>query len=208
MGKKLIDRRVQRTRRLFLDALVSLIEERGYEATTIKDILDRADLGRSTFYAHFHGKDDLLLSGFADLQRAFERHRQEAATGKGSFSLWDLGLFWFRHIESDRRVCKALIGTPGSEKARDDVRRFLSRFLTALVREQMKPGAQTEKDISTVSDLVVQYVAGSMLALTTWWLDRRMPFSGNEMSALFERLTRPGIKSVLEPIPVKKNEKV
>jgi AcrR family transcriptional regulator len=206
LENKLTDRRVQRTRRLFLDSLVSLIAERGYEAITIRDILEKADLGRSTFYAHFHSKDDLLLSGFADLRRAFERHRQEAAAGKGSFSLWDLGLFWFRHIESDRRVCKTLIGTPGSEKARDDVRRFLSRFLSALVREQMKPGALNVKDVSAISDLVVQYVAGSMLALTTWWLDHRMPFSADEMSALFERLMRPGIEAVLEPIPFKENQ--
>ncbi len=56
MEKKMIDRRVQRTRRLFLDALVSLIQENGYEAITVQDILDRADLGRSTFYAHFRSR--------------------------------------------------------------------------------------------------------------------------------------------------------
>ncbi|MGE5172653.1 MAG: TetR/AcrR family transcriptional regulator, partial [Betaproteobacteria bacterium] len=204
MEKKLIDRRVQRTRRLFLDALVSLIEERGYEAITVQNILDKADLGRSTFYAHFRGKEDLLLSGFADLRRAFERHRQEAAAGKGGQGLWDLGLFWFRHIESDRRVCKALIGTPGSEMARNRVRRFLSRFLSTLVREQMRPGALNEKDASAVSDLVVHYAAGSLLALTTWWLDHRMPFTADEMSDLFVRLTRPGIESVLKQTPVYK----
>jgi AcrR family transcriptional regulator len=205
MEKKLIDRRVQRTRRLFLDALVSLIEERGYEAITVQDILDRADLGRSTFYAHFRGKDDLLVSGFAGLRRAFERHRQEAAAEKGGRSLWDLGLFWFLHIESDRRVCKALIGTPGSERAREQVRRFLSRFLSLLVREQMRPDARNEK-APAVLELVVHYAAGSLLALTTWWLDHRMPFTGDEMSGLFERLTRPGIESVLKQTPIYKKE--
>lgn len=206
MEKKMIDRRVQRTRRLFLDALVSLIQENGYEAITVQDILDRADLGRSTFYAHFRSKDDLLVSGFADLRRAFEMHRQGTAAGKGGQGLWDLGLFWFRHIESDRRVCKALIGTPGSGSARDQVRRFLSRFLYALVREQMGTDARNEKDAPIVPELVAHYAAGSLLALTTWWLDHRMPLTGGEMSDLFERLARPGIESVLKQTPIHKKE--
>jgi AcrR family transcriptional regulator len=50
------DRRILRTRRSLLDALVGLILEKGYEAVTVQDVIDRADVGRSTFYAHFHDK--------------------------------------------------------------------------------------------------------------------------------------------------------
>ena len=49
-----VDRRVQRTRHLLNEALMSLIMEKGYEAITVQDIIDRANLGRSTFYAHYH----------------------------------------------------------------------------------------------------------------------------------------------------------
>ena len=56
------DRRVQRTRKLLQDALIDLVAEKGYVAVTIQEILDRANVGRSTFYAHFQDKDQLLHS--------------------------------------------------------------------------------------------------------------------------------------------------
>jgi AcrR family transcriptional regulator len=69
MGRALVteaitDRRVQRTRRLLHKAFMSLILEKKYESITVQEILDRADVGRSTFYMHFRDKDELLVSGF------------------------------------------------------------------------------------------------------------------------------------------------
>ncbi len=62
------DRRVGRTRKLLEDALHDLIVEKGYEAVTVQDIIDRANVGRSTFYAHYTDKQQLLFSHFADLE--------------------------------------------------------------------------------------------------------------------------------------------
>ena len=56
------DRRVQRTRELLQKALIELISERGYDAITIQDIVDRANVGRTTFYLHYSSKDELLIS--------------------------------------------------------------------------------------------------------------------------------------------------
>ena len=67
--EKKSDRRVQRTRELLLDALFALIVERGYERLTIQNLLDRAGVGRATFYAHFESKDELLASSIARLRR-------------------------------------------------------------------------------------------------------------------------------------------
>ena len=55
------DRRVNRTRRLLREALLALVMEEGYDAVTIEEITDRADLGRTTFYLHYRDKEDLLL---------------------------------------------------------------------------------------------------------------------------------------------------
>src|SRR5689334_24059575 len=62
------DRRVRRTRRLLREALLALVAEKGYDRVTVQDVLDRADVGRATFYAHFRDKDDLLVSGFDELR--------------------------------------------------------------------------------------------------------------------------------------------
>ena len=81
MKKIQMDRRIQRTRQLLHEALIELIQEKGYEAVTVQDILDRANLGRSTFYLHYRDKEELLLSGFERLRDEFEAH-QLAATPK------------------------------------------------------------------------------------------------------------------------------
>src|SRR6185503_20627146 len=55
------DRRVQRTREVLQKALIELISERGYDAITIRDIVDRANVGRTTFYLHYRSKDELFM---------------------------------------------------------------------------------------------------------------------------------------------------
>src|SRR5438105_6251027 len=85
MVKRATDRRVQRTRQLLQDALISMMIEKGYEATTVQDIIDRANVGRATFYAHFADKETLLVSRLEDL-RAMLAHQQQRARGLG-FSL-------------------------------------------------------------------------------------------------------------------------
>src|SRR5690349_3955430 len=61
------DRRVERTRQLLEAALLSLIKEKEFEAISVQEIIDRANVGRATFYAHYDNKEDLLESGFDGL---------------------------------------------------------------------------------------------------------------------------------------------
>src|SRR5262245_27379569 len=76
MANKPIDRRVARTRGLLHQALLSLIMEKGYDAISVEEICERANVGRSTFYAHFTSKDDLKRSGLGHLRREIlDRHR-------------------------------------------------------------------------------------------------------------------------------------
>ena len=69
MSKKMVDRRVLRTKAVLQQALGSLIPKKGYEAVTIKDICEAARVSRSTFYVHYTCKDDLKRSGFEPLRR-------------------------------------------------------------------------------------------------------------------------------------------
>jgi AcrR family transcriptional regulator len=57
----------------FVASAASLIEEKGFEALTVQDIIDRANVGRATFYAHSDNKEDLLVSGFDGLRAALIR---------------------------------------------------------------------------------------------------------------------------------------
>ena len=78
------DRRTQRTRQTLSHALIALIQEKRYDAITVQDICDRANVGRSTFYAHYQDKDDLLASNFQQMMESLGS-RLNGETANSSF---------------------------------------------------------------------------------------------------------------------------
>ncbi len=81
--KRTKDRRTQKTEALLREALGALIREKPYDDIVVKEILARADVGRSTFYAHFHDKDELLLSGIQDMLRSAQSREGIVSSERG-----------------------------------------------------------------------------------------------------------------------------
>jgi AcrR family transcriptional regulator len=188
------DRRVRRTRELLRRALLSLIQEQGYDRITVQDLLDRADIGRSTFYAHYRDKDDLLLSGFEDIRSALgeERAAAEQAAGATSEFLHPLRTV-FRHVEDHRHVWQPLARKGGAEV----VTRILRDNVTDLVREHLRsqfPGLGRNQP---QLEAAVQFVASACMGLLIWWLDNDVPYSAEELYAIFRRLTTQGVRRFL-----------
>src|SRR5918995_7303911 len=106
------DRRIERTQQLLRGALRSLIQEKGFEALTVQEIIDRANVGRATFYAHFDNKDDLLASGFEDLRAAL-RARQHDALSRGRSveeRVFAFSQDMFAHANEYCDVFRAMVG--------------------------------------------------------------------------------------------------
>ncbi len=197
--KVVVDRRVQRTRQLLQDAIIALIEEKGYEAVTVQDILDRANLGRSTFYAHFRDKEDLLLSSFEKVRSAFEkRHQELLAHRSGAADIhWEMSIVWFQHAQSSYRLYKALMGKQAGEVHVKHVHNYLS----ALLREHMGLPKSAGKGEVTLPAVAVYWTVSSLLALTTWWLDHDFPYTAEQIDEIFKQLTRPGVDALLQRAP-------
>jgi AcrR family transcriptional regulator len=189
MAPRNVDRRVRRTRALLLNAAQELVVEKGYDAMTVQDILDRADVGRSTFYAHFRDKDDLLLSGFEIVH--VEVDETMAAAGRtGVPSVDDIALANFHYAAKNPEAYRTMIS--GSRVMRRQVRHFLGQH----IRDELDARGITAKDPAVV-DAVVEFQASSMLSLISWWLDTGMTLSPEQMHDLFVRLITPGVEAVL-----------
>src|SRR5499433_1391938 len=106
------DRRVQKTKNLLHQALGSLIREKPYDAIVVKEILDRANVGRSTFYTHFRNKDELLLSGIHEMLAA--GRPIEAGGSLGDRILW-FSRPILDHIEGHRRKEEGSMGLRGRQ---------------------------------------------------------------------------------------------
>jgi AcrR family transcriptional regulator len=183
------DRRIQRTRQLLLDALIGLILEKGYEAVIVQDIIDRADVGRSTFYSHFQDKEDLLLSGFENMQTLFEAFYNQTAP---EINGWDFTLALFKHAEEKRTVFKALIG----KKAGDVVINHAKKALNAVLKEHFQPLFQ-KKDQPIPLDLFAEYIVNTFLGCLTWWLDNDSADTAEKMNGYLRALTEPTIQALI-----------
>ena len=195
MGARRHDRRVQRTQQLLRAALLPLIEEKGFEALTVQDIIDRANVGRATFYAHFDNKEDLLVSGFDGLRAALKELQRQAQTRRSGpdEQLFAFSHAMFAHIVEYRRVFRAMVG----KRSGALVQQLLNKIMSDLVRDDIKAMARRREDHSVPAEAVVQFVTGGLFGLAMLWATGKLPLSVEEVNALFRRLAMPGVKAAL-----------
>lgn len=188
------DRRIQRTKHLLREALIALILKKGYASITVQDILDQANMGRSTFYAHYRDKEDLLLSGFETLLNAFEKVYTQVVdhTISPDISAKEVTLFLFQHANENRPLFKAMIGKQGGEV----IQRAAQKYLAQMTKKYLATHYQDQPGRCPL-DLLVHYIVSSYLAMLTWWLDQNAAFSPAEMNALFWNLVEPGLRSAM-----------
>src|SRR5204862_7811448 len=110
--KRTKDRRIQKTQKLLHEALYSLIHEKDYDAIAVKEILDRANVGRSTFYTHFGDKDELLVWGMHDMLRAVHSAERPSSAKPYERIIW-VTLPLFEHISDHRLAAKPNLGAWG-----------------------------------------------------------------------------------------------
>lgn len=186
-----IDRRVARTKELLHQALMSLILEKGYEEVTVADICDAANVGRSTFYAHFACKDDLRRHGVDHVRQAIVQQHSEAVSENGDLDDQPLAfsLTMFEHARDHLDRYRALVGSDGGSVVLATIRQTLS----GLVREELAAGAHKDSGEAVPRELVVHYVVGAFMDVLTWWLDAGAKLPPEQMDAMFRRLATDGI---------------
>lgn len=193
-GKRL-DRRVRRTRRSLHEALRSLILQKGYDRVTVQDVIDRADVSRATFYAHFRDKDDLLKSGFEEMRTAL-RHQLAASGQAGHEQGAGLGFarVLFEHAQSHRQEYRAHMGRRGGDALIGLVRKELTLMVRAYLDEAA--AGRGAKPVIPL-EITAQYVTSALLSLLSWWLDRDLPYPAGQMAQMFDRLTTPAVAAAL-----------
>lgn len=178
------DRRSQRTRHLVSEAFVQLLRAKGYNAISVRDIIERANIGRSTFYSHYRDKDDLFVN---ELDRVIEvlSHRIPEQDGMPFFP--SLGLF--EHVGEEYQLYKALVWSPGI----DLLIKHLQRSLSARIEQGLrKSGDEFDLPIPVLAN----FIAGSFLSLLKWWLENKMVYSPQEIDKMFKRLIVSGLGSI------------
>jgi AcrR family transcriptional regulator len=177
------DRRSQRTRHLLSAAFVQLLKEKGYSAITVSDIIERSNIGRSTFYSHYHDKDDLFVG---ELDRVIEllNHRNPNQEDMPFFP--SLGLF--QHVGEEYELYKSLVWTPGID--------LLIKHLQTSLSHRIEQGFQKSgRRFDVPLPILASFIAGSFLTLLKWWLENKMTYSPEQMDEIFKKLIMQGLEA-------------
>lgn len=163
--QKPVDRRIQKSKKYLSDAFKALILEKGYEAVTVQEIIDRANVGRSTFYAHFESKEQLLFSLLGTMN--------EKSKDGIDFEML------FNHCADNFQIAKAMLGKKGGDLITGHIRDVMSlKIAKDLKRDSSKSKSEQLKIYFTSEAL-----SAALVSYLTNWLDEDMPYSSEEMSA-------------------------
>lgn len=192
-GERRPDRRIRRTRALLHEALGSLIHEKAYDRITIADVLERAQVSRSTFYVHFRDKDDLLASGMrALLVTALSAGGNADADPAERTAAFSLPLL--THINQHRRAAKVKLGQRGRAILHQHLRLTLSEWIVQTM--QAEPQRRRPRRPPVDTELLAQHIASTFVLILHWWLDHGGAASPEDADKLFRALVMP----VLQPM--------
>lgn len=185
------DPRVKKTRRGFREALIRLIQLKGYESISIQDIANEAETARITFYRHYRSKEELLadcLNGL--LEELVEKTERESA-GLAMPSYYP-ALVFYAHLEEQEPLYRILFSSVGTQVVVERFQEYLARRLLAdlnLFASQERPAIPAE--------IIAFHVISAHIGLGIWWLDQGKPYPAEYLAQTALWLSLTGLQRAL-----------
>jgi AcrR family transcriptional regulator len=181
------DERIRRTSQRLGHALLTLMLEKPMSEVTVQEVLDRASVGRSTFYLHFRDKDDLLLSQleeFCEIMSTLLTERKEVSHRVVPVAEM------FAHIHSAQNLYRALAEDGRLNDFFELAQGYFARGIEQRLKDSKRFADSPPRDLAPRA----QALAGSLLSLLRWWLDRGAKEPAGEMDDLFHKMVWNGIR--------------
>jgi AcrR family transcriptional regulator len=180
------DRRVQRTKASLRNALIGLAREKPYPMIAVKEILERANVGRSTFYTHFSDKDELLDSGIREILAGVDLGGSRDAGARAlAFALPIL-----KYIDEHRRHAD---GPKMARQSRLAMHAHLEHLLSDRIAEDIADSWTKTSSTDIPPQLLARHIAGTFVLLLNWWIDTESPLTPAEVEARFRALVLPAL---------------
>lgn len=181
-----VDQRIRRTHERLGRALVELIQEKPIDSVTVQEVLDRASVGRSTFYLHFRDKDDLLLS---QLETFLETMSTALSLRKEKSHRVVPVAEMFAHIGNQQKMYRALADAGRLNDFFDLAQGYFGRGIGQRLVESGRLPKVPPRELEARASAL----AGSLLSLLRWWLDRGAKESPDAMDELFHGVVWKGM---------------
>ena len=183
-----MDRRQRKTRAAIFMAFSALLAEKPYSRITVQQIIAAADVGRTTFYAHFQTKDDLLRALCGELFGHILDSARDSAHSHGLYSDGAAPDSVFCHLlQHLQRNDRNILGLLCCE-SRGLFLRYFKEGLRELIRTEL---ALPDHPGGVPQDFLVNHIAGSFVEMVLWWLDGRQRQTPGQLDAYFRAVTAP-----------------
>lgn len=189
MASKTADRRIEKTRKALKDALVYLIQDKSFESISIQEILDMANVGRSTFYIHYENKFELLHDCFQDFSKQLDANNKIAHSSDENNFLPVL----FSFIDKNRMLAKAFLGKDGNAMLHHPIVDYIHSQVKASLEKLPSP----KRPATIPVDLAVHCFTCELIGTLRWWLYTGTNSSADEISSYFKRVAYGGLKDAI-----------
>ena len=205
------DRRILKSKKALRDALVELIQEKGYDAVSVEEITQRANVGRATFYLHYKDKEELLLEEFIEMAQDRVQALSEIPVSVWEASDNPVEYFYenqpmmplqkvFEHGAENAGLYRVLLRGESSTRLADRIQRIIATSIHEIA-EATRQKDPTPVKLQVPIDLLAAYFTGALLSSLAWWLDEKQPASPSEMTRLFQSLFFPGVRHIISRAP-------
>ena len=178
------DRRVRRTKTALHSALIGLARETPYPSIAVKEILDRANVGKSTFYTHFRDKDDLLESGIQELLCSIQ---DRTRSGNALDRIVGFSLPLLQHIDEHRRAA----GPKMKREGRVIMHEHMQHVLTAAIADELTRIAARWPKPQVPTELIARHIASTFVLVLNWWVDSDSAPAPTDVDVYFRELVLP-----------------
>ena len=179
-----MDRRQKRTRNAIFSAFSELLSQKSYSKITVQDIIDAADVGRTTFYAHFETKDDLVR------EMCTEIFDHVIFDGINSDDAHDYSLFSgapeeiiphiLFHVRSNKKNIIGILSCESGELFLRYFKMYLSEVISNWIVE-----APEAKEKQVPRDFLIDHVSSSFVNMIQWWIKHNMEQSPEVLTSYF-----------------------
>ncbi|HEV2473863.1 MAG TPA: TetR/AcrR family transcriptional regulator [Chthonomonadales bacterium] len=183
------DRRAERTREALRKAFIELVSERGYDATTIQLLADRANVARTTFYLHYQSKQELFMDCHDNIVCRLPRTSISQTLLSGSPPPGMVAAF--EHLAAAGDLIRAILRS----KEGALIVRMLHDWKRRTIEAQLQAALAEESAVPV--DLLANYLAGAHMGLTREWLEKRVKATPVQMARTLHRLHRAAIDDSL-----------
>ena len=185
-----MDRRQQKTRAAIFTAFSTLLAKKSYSRITVQEIIDTANVGRTTFYAHFETKDDLLKALCENLFGHIISSAVDCTHTHGLYSDRSAPESVFchllQHLQENENNILGLLSCESSEL----FLRYFKDSLNRLIRDQfVNQNRKTNRDIP--QDFLINHISGSFVEMVLWWIGNRMKQTPEELDRYFRAVIEP-----------------